>query len=115
LKLADFVSCVVIDPRKFTHYALNPNSPRGRNKAILFERVLGFTRENYTELLLQIENKVLQADATFHSEDKFGRRYTVDLLIEGSRRGQQETVRTGWLISAADDKAHLVTIYVKKR
>lgn len=114
MKLGDFVNCVVIDSRKFTHYALNPNSPRGRNKALHFENVLGFTKENYKELLLQIESKALQADATFHSEDKFGKRYTVDLLIEGTK-GQKATVRTGWLISSDDDKAHLVTIYVKKR
>ena len=114
MKLADLVDRVVIDPRKFTHYALNPNSPRGRNKAILFEKVLGFTRENYTELLLQIERKALQANATLHSDDKFGRRYTVDLLVE-EKEGQQAMVRTGWLVSDAADKAQLVTIYVKKR
>jgi len=114
LRLADFVNSLIIDDRKFTHYALNPNSPRGKNKAVVFEKVLGFTKDNYAELLIQIENKALHADATLHSEDKYGKRYTVDLLIEGTQ-GQQATVRTGWLVSSEDDKAHLVTIYVKKR
>ena len=114
MKLADFANSVIVDARKFTNYALNYNSPRGENKAIVFEKVLGFTKDNYTELLLQIESKALHADATFHSEDKYGKRYTVDLLIEGTK-GQQAIVRTGWLVSSEDDKAHLVTIYVKKR
>lgn len=114
MKLADFVDMVVIDPRKLTSYALNPNSPRGRNKAILFEKVLGFNRENYTELLQQIKNKALYADASFHSEDVFGKRYTVDLMIEGTE-GQQAKVRTGWLVPVENDKAYLVTIYLIKR
>ena len=73
MKLGDFVNSTIIDARKFTHYALNPNSPRGKNKAIVFEKVLGFTKNNYTELLLQIESKALHADAAFHSEDKYRR------------------------------------------
>jgi filamentous hemagglutinin len=114
LKLADFVDTIVIDPQKLTSYALNPNSPRGRNKAILFEKVLGFTRENYTELLHQIRNNALYGDALFHSEDVFGKRYTVDLMIEGTA-GQQAKVRTGWLVPVENDNAYLVTIYLIKR
>lgn len=113
MKLVDFADGIVIDPRKFTHYVLNLNSPRGKNKAILFEKILGFTKKNYGALLLQIENKALQAEAVFHSEDKFGKRYVVDLLIEGTQ-GQQATVRTGWLVSSQDDKAHLVTLFIKR-
>lgn len=114
MKLADHVNTVIIDPRKLTSYALNPNSPRGRNKAILFEKVLGFTRENYIELLQQLKNKALHADASFHSEDVFGKRYTVDLMIEGTA-GQQAKVRTGWLVPVENDKAYLITIYIIKR
>ncbi len=114
MKLADLVSTVVIDTRKLTSYALNPNSPRGRNKAILFEKMLGFTRENYIELLQQIKNKALHTDVSFHSEDVFGKRYTVDLMIEGTE-GQQEKVRTGWLVPAENDNAYLVTMYIIKR
>jgi len=58
---------------------------------------LGFTKENYTALLHQLETKSLQAEATFHSKDQYGKRYTVELLVEGVE-GQQETVRTGWLV-----------------
>ena len=49
MKLADIVSRVGIDSRKLTEYALDPESPWGRHKAIVFEQVLGFTRENYTD------------------------------------------------------------------
>jgi len=37
MKLADVVSRVIVDPRKLTDYALNPESPWGRHKAVIFD------------------------------------------------------------------------------
>lgn len=113
MKLADIVNHVVIDPRKLTNYALDPDAPWGRHKAVVFKESLGFTRENYADLLAQIEDKALEGKATSHSEDAFGRRYTVDLLILGTE-GRQAIVRTGWLVPSGVDEARLVTLYVKK-
>lgn len=114
MKLADLVERLVIDPRKLTHYALDFESPRGKHKAVLFEKLLGFTRDNYTSLMRQLEQRCLHAEATFHSEDDFGKRYTVKVLIDGPT-GQQATVRTGWLVPIDKaDTAHLVALYVRK-
>jgi len=114
LKLADIVDNVVINSRKLTHYALDPNSPKGKHKAVLFEKLLGFTQKNYTHLLHQLKTKSLSAETTAHNEDQYGKRYTVDLLIEGME-GQQEIVRTGWLVQTDVREAHLVTLYVIKK
>jgi hypothetical protein len=113
MKLADIVSRVIIDPRKLTEYALDPESPWGRHKAIVFEQTLGFTREKYADLLTQIEGQALNAEATFHSQDEFGRRYTVDLLIRGTE-GRQAVVRTGWVVPHGAYEARLVTLYVRR-
>ena len=113
MKLADVADRVVIDPRKLTHYALDPNSPSGRHKAVLFEKSLGFTKENYPALVRQLEAKALQAEANFHSEDEFGSRYRVDVVVEGVA-GQQATIRSGWIVPPHSRQAHLVTVYVKK-
>jgi len=94
MKLADIVNRVIVDPRKLTDYALDPESPWGHHKAKVFKESLGFTKENYADLLAQIEEKALEGEATFHSEDEFGRRYTVDLSIQGTE-GQEAIVRTG--------------------
>ena len=112
MKLSDIVNRVVIDPRKLIDYALDPDAPWGRHKATVFKRSLGFTQENYADLLTQIEGKVLESEATFHSADEFGRRYTVDLLIRGTE-GREAIVRTGWLVSPGADEAYLVTLYVR--
>lgn len=83
MKLGDVASDIVVDPRKLTEYALNPDSPRGRHKAHVFERVLGYTRENYRALLTEIEAKAPHANVELQSEDAFGQRYRADLQIEG--------------------------------
>lgn len=114
MKLKDIVSRIRIDPRKLTHYALDPKSPRGKDKAILFEKSLGFTIDNYADLIYQLETKSLETQVTFHSEDEFGKRYTADVSIEGIE-GQQATVRTGWIVSSYSDEARLATIFVIKR
>lgn len=75
LKLADIAESISIDPRKLTHYALDPDSPHGRHKAVLFEKLLGFTKDNHTVLLCQIESGAMRTEVAFHSEDRFGRRY----------------------------------------
>jgi len=109
MKLSDIVCRAIIDHRKLTEYVLNPSSPSGRHKAIVFERVLGFTQDNYTELLEQMETKVLEAPATFHSEDEFGQRYTVDLAVLGTE-GREAVVCTGWLVPHGANEARLVTL-----
>ena len=112
--LAEIVDQVVIDSRKLTRYALNPHSPSGQHKARVFESTLGFTLENSTQLMHQLEQKALHTEITIHSTDEFGIRYTADIAVKGLH-GQSATVRTGWLVSPGTRTAHLVTLYVKRR
>jgi hypothetical protein len=69
MKFLEIVERVNIDPRKLTEYALNPEAPWGRHKAIVFEKALGITQQNYADLLVQIEQHVLAAEAVLHSEE----------------------------------------------
>ncbi len=84
MKLADIAASVHIDPRKLTHYALDADSPIGKHKAVLFERLLGFTKENHAELLGQLAEGAMQAEVTLHSQDSFGARYTADIPVKGT-------------------------------
>ena len=114
LKLADIAETVSIDPRKLTHYALDPDSPHGRHKAVLFEKLLGFTKENHTELLRQLEGEAMRTEVTFHSGDRFGKRYTADIPVERTE-DRHAVVRTGWIIASGRTEAHLATLYVRKK
>ena len=115
MKLSDIVQQIFIDPRKLTHYALDLDSPYGKHKAIQFEKLLGFTKENYAGLISQIQNKSLGAEVFFHSEDQFGKRYTVDIEVKGITENKRAIVRTGWFMSVGSNDAHLVTLYVLRR
>lgn len=115
MKLGNIVSRVVIDPRKLTEYALNMDNPKGVDKAIMFQRHLGFTKDNYEDLLLQIVNQVLSQEAIIGRVDEHGQRYQVDLEIRGVLEEQKEVVRTGWIVEPNSDVARLVTLYVRKR
>ena len=113
MKLGDVVSRVTVDPRKLSEYALDPNNPVGRHKARVFERALGFTRENHRALLEQIERAALSAEAYLKLTDTHGRHYSVDLEITGLQ-GRRAVVRTGWLVAPDSDEAWLTTWYVRK-
>ena len=114
MKLADIAESIRIDPRKLTHYVLDTDSPHGKHKAVLFDKLLGFTKENHTGLLRQLEGGAMQAEVTFHSEDKFGKRYMADITVEGME-GQRAVVKTGWIVTPESREAHLITLYVRKR
>jgi len=114
LKLADIVGSVHIDPRKLTHYALDADSPLGKHKAVLFERRLGFTKENHAALLRQLAEGAMLAEVTLHSEDSFGARYTADIQVKGTEE-RRAVVRTGWIVPPGSSEAHLITLYVKMK
>ncbi|WP_353734986.1 DUF6883 domain-containing protein [Okeania sp. SIO2C2] len=109
------INQITINPRKLTEYALNPDNPKGANKALMFERHLGFTKDNYELLLEQISTQVLEAEAIFKSRDEHGDRYQVDLEIIGTQEGQKEIVCTGWIVELEINTARLITLYVRKR
>ena len=112
MKLREWAKRIVISRSKFTAYALNPEDDRGRDKAIVFEQALGFTLDNYEDLLQQIQAEALDGEATLIREDQFGKHLRVDLQIMG-RLGQSARVRTGWRIPSNSDEALLVTLFVK--
>ena len=111
--MAEIADTIRIDPRKLTQYALNSASPLGKHKAVLFARLLGFTRENYTLLLAQLEQAAMQSEVTLHSEDSHGARFTADIPVQGTE-GQEAVVRTGWILPHGSREAHLTTLYVKR-
>jgi hypothetical protein len=65
-------SIEIIDPRKLTEYALNPDNPVGSDKALMFQRVLGYNRDDYQLLLEQIQSQAMAAEAIPKNEDQHG-------------------------------------------
>jgi len=62
IRPGNLASRIVIDHRKFTEYVLNPDHPDGKSKASGFQRMLGYTIQNYQELVAQLEVLVPEAE-----------------------------------------------------
>jgi len=101
----------IIDFRKMKEYCLNPEHPRGKHKAKVFQRSLGVTSEDAQELINQIKNKIMEADCVKGDIDEYGQRFTVDVEIEIDKA--KAIVRTGWILKQNETRPVFMTCYVK--
>lgn len=111
MKLGDFASQLSIPEEKLIVYALNPDHPKGKHKAIIFESILGYNATNFETLVSQIMSFALESEAILKRTDRFGQHFQVDLLIVGIS-GQKAAVRTGWFLASDSTTASLSTLFV---
>ena len=102
----------LIDERKLVEYALNPDDPRGGDKARQFAAALGYDRSNYDTLVARLREALGTCEAVLVRQDRYGRHYRVDLTLAGPREAQ---IRTGWLVERGSDVPRLTTAYVLRR
>ena len=98
----------VIDARKLTDYALNPDNPVGRHKARVFA---GFDRSNLHLLIEELRRGVVANTAEPGSVDEYGARYRVDMRVTGPRGTAM--LRTAWIYRTGSDVPELVTLHVR--
>lgn len=102
-----------IPKEKLSGYALNKeHKGGGRDKAIAFERALGYNKENYQDLIKNINKNLDHFPAEFKGKGKHGERYQVIMNLTGPN-GKTAKVLTGWLTDEKG-KARLVTTHVDK-
>ncbi|MGE9289997.1 MAG: DUF6883 domain-containing protein [Puniceicoccales bacterium] len=109
--MSDFDSVqVVIDPAKLRDYCLSTEHPRGKHKARVFQSVLGISRNDWRSLEAEIRKALDHAAWEFDGEDRFGRRFHVDLRIGiSSRTGQ---IRTLWIVRNGEKYPRLTSCFV---
>src|SRR5258708_7284875 len=86
----------VVEIAKLRDYCLNPDHPRGKHKARVFQAALGITAdqaENFQQELLHAAKTV---DATPTDQDEFGQRYLVDFMLSGP--AGHAIVRSAWIV-----------------
>ncbi|WP_332461603.1 DUF6883 domain-containing protein [Pantoea stewartii] len=103
----------VIDPSKITSYALNPEHPKGGDKARVFQSALGCNQSNAADLIAKVQAGAKTSPVKMGSSDKFGQRMTIDMTITGPN-GKTAIVRTGWIYDVGSTTPRLTTIYVNK-
>lgn len=100
----------IIDRRKLEAYCLSPMHPRGRHKAKVFKARLGIGPTGAAWLHEAILNALPTLDALTEGEDRYGRRFRVDVALErGSRHAM---VRTLWIIRRGETTPRLITCYI---
>lgn len=99
-----------IDDRKLYDYCLNPDNPRGSNKARVFAAALGITAANAGILRDNLLEAAANGDVTLGELDLYGQRYTIDFPL--TTFAGTATVRSGWIILTGETMPRLTTCYV---
>ena len=103
----------IVDIGKLRDYCLNPDNPRGSNKARVFARALGITAKSANKLRLKLLEIAAAEDADIGELDVYGQRYTID--FEMVTEVGTANVRSGWIILHNEINPRFTTCYVKKR
>ncbi|HKK19440.1 MAG TPA: hypothetical protein VJ952_12255 [Opitutales bacterium] len=88
-----------IDPAKLRDYCLNPEHPRGKHKAKVFEAKLGIQRQDWHQLLEAIKAGLSNGSCIKEREDTYGQRFNVDMDLK--IRGRVVRARTAWILRRA--------------
>lgn len=99
---------------KFTKYSLDPDNPNSRGKAEAYERSLGYTRANATEL----RNKIHQAISTGSckpyevTQSEYGTKYKYRIPVTGPN-GNTKNVIAVYQIDKGSKNPRMITNYVE--
>ncbi|HXG64376.1 MAG TPA: hypothetical protein VNO70_04665 [Blastocatellia bacterium] len=102
----------VIPSEKLEKYALSPDHPVGKHKAVVFKSALGFDQSNWQLLEKSILDELPYHDAGSGETGPWGIKYNVVLPITGPN-GRTAEVLTVWIIRPGTDYPSLVTTYVQ--
>lgn len=112
-KLPNYKNAVIPD-KKLTDYALNKNHPIGKNKAIAFEKYLGYNIDNREMLLTEVQNGLKNNIASKRAETAYGTPFEVRMLITGAN-GKKAHIKTAWILDKESNKPRLTSIYVDEK
>lgn len=91
----------VVDIVKLTDYCLDPNHPRGKHKARVFEAACGITVHHAESLRQQLLDAAEHADAVPADSLGFGARYVIELTVQGP--SGSALVRSAWIVRQGED------------
>ncbi|BBZ35617.1 DUF6883 domain-containing protein [Mycolicibacterium confluentis] len=99
----DFTTDPIVDPRKFSEYALSPEASKGKSAifdSFGYRNVPESASKLVSEYTQQAGEKILARDFTVKSTDQYGTRIAVDISLPGvgDRSGETAEIVTGWII-----------------
>ena len=101
---------------KFIDYSLDYQNPNASGKAEVYERTLGFTKDNSELLINQIDDAICGGKVSPYeiSESVFGTKYKFRIPVKGVN-GQIKDVIAVYQIDTGTDVPRMVTNYVEKK
>ena len=84
------------------------------DKAKAFKEALGYTKENYQDLIDNIQNNFKEDFMVLKNEDKFGKRYEYVMELTGAN-GRKANVCTGWIKENDSSEPRMTSAYVTKK
>lgn len=101
-----------IPKEKFTKYALDPL--KQPDKARTFREALGYTMDNYQELIDNISANLDESALKLKGSNDHGQLYEYVMRLTGAN-GKQANVCTGWIIENGKTEPRLTSAYVTKK
>lgn len=101
-----------IPKEKFTKYALDPL--KQPDKARAFREALGYTIDNYQELIDNISANLDESALKLKGSNDHGQLYEYVMRITGAN-GKQANVCTGWIIENGKTEPRLTSAYVTEK
>lgn len=102
------------DQNKIQRYVLNSNHPYGKEKARVFNSVLGYHFENWDTLSNKIFDLLQTSQVSKSEATKYGTKYVVPMRIYGER-GKSMVVNTVWQFDNNSEIPRLITMTFDKR
>ena len=99
----------IVDRGKLEEYCLNPNHPRGRNKARVFASV-GIDRVDSDVLMEALLAAARNSEAERGGPSPYGQRYIIDFDLVCPARTVK--VRSTWIVRIGEDSPRLTSCFV---
>jgi hypothetical protein len=99
----------IVDNQKLSGYCLNPQHPRGKNKARVFASV-GIRLADAEELRTALIAAASSAKALPGAANPHGQRYIVDFDLV--RPDRTVRIRSSWIVRIGEDLPRLTSCYV---
>lgn len=111
--LPNFENAVIADSKIFG-YALNKSHAVGKDKALVFDEVLGYNQSNGRELIKAVLEALPHVESIPREITFYGKKYRCVIPMRGPS-GRWANVITGWQVDHGADFPRLTTIFVDKK
>lgn len=94
---------------KLKDYALNPQHERGKDKAKLYDIVLGYNQDNYKDFENILLKEIKQTPISFAETIQWGERFNIIVIVKGLKNKYMQ-LKTVWQIDKGKKHPHLITV-----